>query len=99
MPAAGVDVNSNLSPLEVEDAEPADVGSCSLDIRGRFQRTDNGESEWLLQPQVKLGLARDMQLDVGTVIVGGQTREGRADMSGSTAFGKKDETTGFPLSR
>lgn len=81
MPAAGVDVNSNLSPLEVQDAEPADVGSRSIDVGGRFQRTDNGGREWQLQPKVKLGLARDMQLDLGTAIVGGQTREGTGDVS------------------
>ena len=60
MPAAGVDVNSNLSPLEVQDAEPADMGSRSVDVRGRFQRTNDGKNEWQLQPQVKLGLARDV---------------------------------------
>lgn len=81
MPAAGVDVNSNLSPLEVQDAEPADVGSRSVDVRSRFQRTDDGKNEWLLQPQIKFGLTENLQLDVGTAIVGGHSREGSGDLS------------------
>ena len=91
LPAAGVDVNSNLSPLEVQDAEPADAGSRSLDVRGRFQHTDEGKREWLLQPQLKLGLSRNMQLDLGTAIVGGQEREGRGDLSARLLYRIREE--------
>lgn len=45
---AGVDVYINLSPLEVQDADPAKVRSRSIDVPGHFQRTDAGENAWQL---------------------------------------------------
>ena len=80
-PAASVDINSNLSPLEIQDADPSDVGSRSVDVSARYQRTEDGENEWQLQPRVKFGVAKNMQLDIGTSIVGGHTREGSGDIN------------------
>lgn len=80
--AWAVDLKSTVAPLEIQDAEPAEAGSRSLETRLRYQRKEDGKGEWLLQPQVKFGLAGNMQLDLGSRVLGGQaSHAGSGDLS------------------
>ncbi len=69
-------------PTEVEDAYPTAYGNRELQLQGRYQRTGDGKNQFVVDPRLELGFARNWQAKIAVPF-----RLGSGDRTGSGDVG------------
>lgn len=69
-------------PTQIEDAYPTAFGNRELQFQGRYERTSNGKNQYVLDPRIELGFARNWQAKIALPF-----RLGSGDHTGSGDVG------------
>lgn len=69
-------------PTEVEDAYPLAYGGRELQLQGRYERTSDGKNQYVIDPRVEFGFARNWQAKIAVPF-----RLGSGDKTGSGDVG------------
>jgi len=69
-------------PTDVEDAYPTAYGNRELQLQGRFERTADGKNQFIVDPRLELGFARNWQARIAVPF-----RLGSGDKTGSGDVG------------
>ena len=63
-------------PLQFEDTVPQEFLGREFQLVSRYERTDEGEDRWLLEPRLELGVWHNTQLTIATPFLYGDADEG-----------------------
>lgn len=63
-------------PLQFEDTVPQEFLGREFQLVSRYERTDEGEDRWLLEPRLEFGIWHNTQLTIATPFLFGDADEG-----------------------
>src|SRR5215213_9417410 len=75
-PASDVhDLQRNL-PLEVEDTTTSERGSVEAQASARYERTNEGEDQLTIEPQLQYGVLPNLQIELSYPVLAGDAERG-----------------------
>jgi hypothetical protein len=80
------DLQRNL-PLEVEDTTTAEQGNLQVQASARYERTNDGEDQLTVEPQVQYGVLPNLHIELSyPVIAGDADRGGSGDVTAAAVY-------------
>ena len=84
-------------PLEVEDAYPTGYLNREFQFSGRYERTADGGNQFVLDPRLEYGFARNWQARINVpFILGGGDKRGSGDIGAEVFYNFNTESLKLP---